>query len=220
MKKELVIIVVLMFVLSFVVAQQGNMQAGNQNKNVTTNQYQKGNLTQAQIQSIIQNKNRLRIQIQNQSECPNNCSCDDSSIKCRFQNGTREMTIKAGQSGNTIVQVKNTNASTQVQLYKDGEKVYGIFKNNETKEINLLPDQVKERIEERLRERVRLNNTNITLNENGQYEVQAQKRARLLWIIPVKEKVQAQIDAETGEITRTRNSWWGFLARDVRSEEQ
>lgn len=207
MKKELVIIVVLMFALSFVVAQQGNMQSGNQ--------YEKGNLTQAQVQSIIQNKNRLRIAAANASECPNNCTCSSSTIKCRLQNGTREMTIQAGQSGNTIVQVKNSNASTQVQLYKSDEgKVYGVFRNNETKEI-ILPDEVQERIEERLRERVHLNNTNITLNEDGQYEIQAQKKARLLWIIPVQERVQAQVDAETGEILQTRTSWWGFLARDI-----
>jgi len=219
MKKELVMIFILMFAISFAFAAQENVQSGNQNKDAITNQYPKGNLTQAQIGEIIQNKNRLRIQAQNQ-ECPSNCSCDGSTIKCRLQNATREMTITAGNSGNTIVQVKNTNASTQVQLYKaeDG-KVYAQFKNNETKEI-ILPDEIKTRIEARLRERVHLNNTNITLNEDGTYQIEARKRARLLWAIPVQERVNAQVDAETGEILRQRNSWWGFLARDVRSEEQ
>jgi len=217
MKKELVMIFILMFAISFVVAEQGNVQSGNQNKDAVTNQYQKGNLTQAQIGEIIQSKNQLKIQAQNQ-ECPSNCSCDGSTIKCQVQtqNGTqKQMTIQAGNSGNTIVQVKNANMSTQVQLYKsDDGKVYAQFQNNETKEI-ILPDEIKTRIEARLRERVKLQNENMTLNEDGEYQIRAEKRARLLWIIPVQERVNAQVDAETGEILRQRNSWWGFLARDV-----
>jgi len=217
MKKELVMIFILMFAISFAFAAQENAQSKNNSQSQSINQYQKGNLTQAQIGEIIQNKNRLRIQAQNQ-ECPSNCSCDGSTIKCQVQtqNGTqKQMTIQAGNSGNTIVQVKNANMSTQVQLYKsDDGKVYAQFQNNETKEI-ILPDEIKTRIEARLRERVKLQNENMTLNEDGEYQIRAEKRARLLWIIPVQERVNAQVDAETGEILRQRNSWWGFLARDV-----
>lgn len=211
-----------MFAISFAVAASDNSQnqGNSDSQNNSANQVQSKTLTQAQVQEIVQTRNRLRIEAQNQ-ECPADCSCDGSTIKCQIQNqnGTqRQMTIRAGQSGNTIVQVKNTNMSTQVQLYKSEGKVYAQFKNNETKEI-ILPDEVQARIEAQLRERVRLQNQNITLNENGEYEVQARKRARLLWMIPVQERVRAQVDAETGEVIRQRNSWWGFLARDTSDEE-
>jgi hypothetical protein len=168
---------------------------------------------------IMQEKNKIKSNYLTQAECPDNCSCSGSTIKCEFENGTRVMTVTAGNSGNVLVQVKNINASTNVTLYKSEEKVYGVFKNNETHEI-ILPDEVKERIKEREqnREGKRINWTdeNITLNETGYYHIQAHKKARLFWLVPVKERVQYEVNSETGEITKTKTRWWGFLARDVR----
>ena len=37
--------------------------------------------------------------------------------------------------------------------------------------------------------------------------------------IKVKEKVRTRVSSETGEIIRERNSWWGFLARDIQEDE-
>jgi hypothetical protein len=138
--------------------------------------------------------------------------CYGSIAKCML-NGTREMTIHAGNSGNIIIQSKNFNSSTKVTLYKSEDgKVYGVFKNNETREI-ILPDEARERIQNRTK--AKLQNENITLNENGEYEVQTRKQARLIWMIKVNEKSQFSVDAETGEVTHERNSWWGFLAKDT-----
>ncbi len=176
-------------------------------------QTQKKVLTQVQIQKAIQTKNRLRI---GEGECPIDCTCTGSVMKCEFANGTRQMTITAGKSGNTIVQVKNVNMSTKVQLYKSEGEVYGVFKNNQTKIIKVFPDEVKEKIRQKIK--ARLENYNITLDEDGVYQVQAKKKVRLFFLIPVKEKVKAQIDSETGEIIKIRNPWWGFLARDVEEE--
>ncbi len=168
--------------------------------------------TLTQIQKVIRVKNKLKIQPQIQ-ECPEDCTCTGSVIKCKLENGGREMTIMAGKSGNMIVQVKGINMSTNVTLYKSEGKIYGVFKNNQTKEIKILPDEVKEKIRQRIK--ARLENYNITLDEDGVYQVQMKKRARLFYLIPVREKVKSQIHSETGEIIKIRNSWWGFLARDV-----
>lgn len=171
-------------------------------------------LSEDEERAIIRERNRLRVD----SEIPEGCEQEGVVLKCEFENGSRILRIQAGNSNNTIIQVKNVNASTQVQLYKsDDGKVYAQFRNNETKEI-ILPDEVQARIESQLRERIHLNATNITLDEEGEYQIEARKRARLLWIIPIEEIVQAQVDAETGEVIQTRTSWWGFLAHDVRSE--
>jgi len=174
-------------------------------------------------QEIIRERNRIKSQYKNQSECPDNCSCSGSTIKCEFENGTRVMTVYAGESGNVIVQVKNINASTNVTLYKSDGKVYGSFRNNETHEI-ILPDEARERIKEREenREGRRINWTyeNITLNEEGYYEVLGKKKSRLFWIVPVKEEFRTQVDSETGEIVHIRTVWWGFLARDVRERNE
>ena len=172
----------------------------------------KRTLTQNQIQKIKQVRNRIRA-FNGTGECPENCTCAGSTVKCGLK-GERTMTITAGKSGNTIIQVTGINASTKVELYKSEEKLYGVF-NGETKRI-LTPEQVQEKIRERKQKT--WEEHNITLNEEGYYRVQSKKKARLFLLIPVREKVRTQIDAETGEIIKIRNPWWGFLANDIKEE--
>ena len=171
-------------------------------------------LNSTEIQKIKQNQNRIKYSYANQTECPDNCTCAGSTIKC-WINGQREMTIVAGRSGNVIVQVKGVNASTNVSLYKSEGKLYGVF-NGETKRI-MTPEQVQEKIRERKQKT--WEEHNITLDEEGYYRVQSKKKARLFLLVPVREKVRTQIDAETGEIIKIRNPWWGFLANDIKEEE-
>lgn len=176
----------------------------------------KANLTAEQIQKITTAKNKIN-EARN-GECPENCTCTGSTIKCTLQNG-REMIIAAGNSGNIIFQVKNISASTSVTLYKTEEgKVYGVFKNNETKVVKMLPNQVRERIRERIT--ARLQNENITLNEDGNYTYTADKQARLFFIFPVRVAVRAQIDSQTGEMGNVQTRWWAFLAKDENSSDQ
>ena len=163
---------------------------------------------------VIQETNRIRANAK-ADECPENCICDGSTTTCRLNN-SREMTIRAGNSGNTIVQVKDANMSTKVTLYKSEGNVYGVFRNNQTKIIKVMPDEIKEKIKQRIK--ARLEEHNITLDEDGIYQVQARKRARLFFMFPVKEKIKIQMNSETGEIIRTRTSWWGFLAKDVKDD--
>lgn len=227
MKRVMVFVAVSLFLIGFIVAgvttSAIDNTTGTQNKNglATNNNNEQdqinsglntANMNQEEIKALIQEKNKIKTATQN-GECPAKCTCTGSATKCQLANGTREMTILAGKSGNMIIQVKGINATTNVTLYKsDNGKIYAVKKNNETKVINMLPDQVRERIRERTR--VRLNNENITLNEKGEYEYQAEKEAKLFFIFSVKEKVKAEINAETGEVIRIRNNWWGFLARD------
>lgn len=236
MKKNVIVIYLIMFILVFALnfsvadndnsnsgMDDGKIQAGTDDgaqsnasinsKKTENNTKEKIELNIEEIKKIIQDRNRLRIHVEEGESCPDKCSCEGVVVKCELENGTREMTIHAGKSGNIIVQVKGINASTNVTLYKaDDGKVYAQFKNNETKEI-ILPDEIKDRIRERIK--ARLENESINLTEDGRYEIEARKRARLFGIFPVKERVRTQIDAETGEIIRTRTSWWGFLAKDV-----
>ncbi len=164
------------------------------------------------LQRIKQSKNRLRL---NQSEIPENCTRTGSVIRCNITGG-RVMAIMAGQSGNTIVQVRGVNMTTRSELYHHNGEVYGIFKDNETRAIEYFPDQLREIIRERTQ--ARLNNTNITLNENGEYEYQAEKESRFLGLFKVKEKVKWFINSETGEIIRESGPWWGFLAKDIEED--
>ncbi len=175
---------------------------------------QAGSLGAEMVRNIIKAENRLRVAVAN-GTCPSTCRCNGTTVRCPIENG-REMTIDAGKSGNTIIQVKNTNASTQVTLYKAEGKVYGVFKNNETKVVRMMPDQVQEKIRERLN--LQDCSCEIALNDEGNYQVQTKKSARLFGFIPVKETVRTEINSETGETIRVRNSWWGFLASNAEEE--
>lgn len=164
------------------------------------------------VREAIKERNKLKIRNQT-GECPDNCSCSGSTTKCYLNNGSREMTIHAGNSGNIIFQVKGINATTNVTLYRaeDG-KLYAVNKNNETTEVKMLPNQVKEKIRERLSRE--LIEEQIELNDDGTYEYQAENRARLFFIFSVKEKIRARVNSETGEVERIQKPWWAFLASD------
>ena len=224
MKKILVFLIAVVFLTSFAFAQiTGNAgqdddkgQSQNENKISASNQ-NKGTLTQSQIKNIVKDKNKLKIHnAEDLSECPDTCTCTGSATKC-WLNGQREMTIEAGKSGNIIVQVKGENMTTNVTLYKaeDG-KIYRITKNNETKRLRLMPDQIKDKIKEKIKSKI--HNESIELDEDGNYQVQAQKDAKLFGLFKIKEKVKWEYNSETGELTKTKTSWWGFLAKDVEQE--
>ena len=160
------------------------------------------------VQAAIQTKNRLKL---NSSELPEDCTQTGSAISCELENG-KAMIVMAGNSGNTIISFDGENVSTKSELYHHNGEIYGVFEN-ETKIIEYFPEQIRERIRERTR--ARINNTNIHLNEKGEYEYEAQKESRFLGLFKVKEKVKWYIDSETGEILKEKKPWWGFLANDI-----
>lgn len=171
----------------------------------------KSGLNSSQIKAIIKERNRIRAEAQ-QSECPESCTCTGSVMKCQLANG-REITVTAGKSGNVIIQIKGENMSTNVTLYKSEEKIYGIFKNNETKVVKMFPDQIKEKLKEKTAKV--LEDEEITLEEDGTYQYKARKKSKLFLFIPIRIRVRAQINAETGEIIKTsKPSWWEFLTKD------
>ena len=134
-------------------------------------------------------------------------------MKCELEDGTREMTVYT-KSGNIIFQVKGINASTEVTLYHHNKTVYAELPNGTIKEIKIMPDQVQEKIKEKTKSK--LEKFNITINEDGVYEVHMQKKSRLFFLFLVREKIKAEVDTENGEIVKLRNSWWGFLAKDIK----
>jgi len=171
-------------------------------------------LNDGEIKNLIRERNKLKIE--NKTECLFNCTCDGNTVKCGLK-ANREMTVYAGNSGNIIVQIKGENMSTNVTLYKsDDGKIY-ILKGNETREIKMLPDQVRERIKERLQ--TYFQNENMTLNENGTYNYIGSKEAKLFSLFPIKVRVMANIDSETGNISNIRTPWWAFLAKDKEQEQ-
>jgi hypothetical protein len=161
------------------------------------------------LKDIRKEEHKLKFK---NAQCPLGCECMGSVIRCEFENGTRVMTITAGKSGNIIIQIKGENMTTNVTLYKSEDKVYGVFSGNETREIKVLPDQVKENIKAKIK--ARLQNENVILNESGTYEYNAEKQAKLFLLIPVKVEIKADIDSETGTVSNIQSPWWSALAKD------
>ena len=159
----------------------------------------------------VREKQRIKFEERTNQTCPANCSCMGVVMKCPL-NGGRQITIFAGESGKIIIQIQGVNMTTNVTVYSENGTLIGQFGNGEIKQIKITPDEVRTKFREK--EKGKIENESIELKDNGFYEYKANKRARLLGMIPVKEKVTTEIDPQTGNITTTKTSWWGFLARD------
>jgi hypothetical protein len=221
MKKELILIILTLFLISFVTAiditgSAVNNNSGNQNnENGSITASGQNNDNQESTQNTGKStklKNRLKNFMQ-EGECAENCTCTGSVMKCNLKGG-REMTIHAGKSGNVIVQTKGINMSTNVELYKSNGTLYGVFKNNKTKEIKVLPDQVQEKIREKMGLLNCSSCSEVSLDEDGNYIGEAEQQAKFLGFIKINKKVTFYINSETGEVTKVKKSWWSFLAKD------
>ncbi|MCA9478633.1 MAG: hypothetical protein KC535_05795, partial [Nanoarchaeota archaeon] len=89
-------------------------------------------------------------------------------------------------------------------------------------QVNVLPNVASQQAMERLQLNSCSDDTNcqIELREVGSgssakavYQVQAQKQTKVLGLFNAQMRVQAQIDAETGEVLSTSSPWWSFAAR-------
>lgn len=95
--------------------------------------------------------------------------------------------------------------------------------NGRKAEIKVMPDTASETALNRLRLKVcsEENNCTIQLKEVGKgnqtqlaYEMQIQRHFRLLGMFRAKAQVKAQVNAENGELVRTKKPWWAFLATE------
>ncbi|MEK6917776.1 MAG: hypothetical protein AABW51_02405 [Nanoarchaeota archaeon] len=164
----------------------------------------------------VKEKQRIKFEDRTGQTCPENCTCTGVVMKCPLEGGGRQMTIFAGKSGNIIIQIQGVNVTTNISIYSENGTLIGEFGNGDIKIIKITPDQLK--IKFREKEKIELEDEEIELKDDGFYEYKGKKNARLLWTVPVRERVVTEIDPETGEITKTKSSWWGFLARDKKSE--
>jgi uncharacterized membrane protein YkoI len=44
------------------------------------------------------------------------------------------------------------------------------------------------------------------------YELQAKKETKFYGLFKTKMKIEAQVDAETGDVISTKKPWWSFLS--------
>jgi hypothetical protein len=121
-------------------------------------------------------------------------------------------------------------AETELEIEEETEnnktRLKVKLRNGRNAIIKIMPGVAAQRALERLRLKVcsEDNNCTIELKEVGQgnrtraaYEIQIERHSRILGIFRKKMEVGAEVDAETGEVIKTRKPWWAFIATE--SEE-
>ena len=87
--------------------------------------------------------------------------------------------------------------------------------------IEVLPDQVREMIMQKLRIR---NETNMTIKLKEEvhkiiprfvYNSQFNELGRFLGVFKIAMRVNAEVDPSTGNVTKVRRPWWAFLVAEI-----
>jgi hypothetical protein len=153
--------------------------------------------------------------------------------RTQIQNGS--LTTQSGkqvqvqtQSDNKI-QLKSGNAEAQTSMKMTqeqtatGTKLQVQLSNGKNAEVKIMPDTASEKALERLRLKTCTAEAgcSIELKEvgNGEqikaaYEVKTQANAKFLGLFKTKVQVQAQVDAETGEVIKTSKPWWAKITAE------
>lgn len=192
MKKLSLFIFVFLLGISLILAV-GENSLGGTNGNGSENSSGDGN--QVSIQTANQGESS-QLQVQTQSEFGSTIRAQNGSVEAKT-----EMKMTQQQDGNQT-------------------KTYAQLSNGMKAEIKVMPDSASEKALEVLGAKCEETGCQIELKEVGKgeetkaaYEVKAQKQVKVLGFIRTQMRTQAQVDAGTGEVVKTRNAWWGFLAK-------
>jgi hypothetical protein len=133
------------------------------------------------------------------------------------------------------LKAKQIAVKTRLQLNNEGNlsELKAKLSNGRNAEIKVMPEVASQKALKRLR----LKNCNesqnctIELKETGRaesvleenkirpvYEVKRKRVSRFLGIFKTNMDVEAQVDAETGEVIKTKKPWWAFLASEPEEE--
>ena len=159
---------------------------------------------------------------------------DKTQIKAMVDNekvvtaSGQEVQIK--QTAANKIELKTANAAVETGLQIKQElssenktMLKATLSNGKDAEIKVMPDTASQTAVERLQLKVcsEENQCQIELKEvsdgeeiRAAYEVQAQKEAKVLGLFKTQMTVEAQIDAETGEVINSNKPWWAFLASE------
>lgn len=210
------IISILMFVLvlsiSFALAVQGDNQInttgngeGNQNNTLSSGNQNSGAIKQ-------QTQEQIRTQVQDGTH---------------MSEGGQMLKIQTQANNQIRLEVEGISANCNCEIIQEKvqnkTKLQAKLSNGKNAEIKIMPNTASEKALEQLRLRVcsQENNCSIELKEVGSgekaklaYEIKTQRQSRVLGLFKAKMQVQAQIDAENGQVIKTNKPWWAFLATE------
>ena len=148
-----------------------------------------------------------------------------TSVKSvNFTTGSgKSLQLQEKSANNYQLKAGNSIAETRLELVQNKSQLRVKLSNGKNAELKILPDVASKTAMTQLKMKVcsAEQNCTIELKEVGSgntskvaYEVQAQKQAKILGLFKTKMQVQAQIDAETGEVINFKKPWWAFLASE------
>jgi len=230
MKKAIVLLITCILMASAVFAV-GQQQGGNQGAvnpevepvQINAEQTMKKMQEPVEVQTQTQQQNKgqdTQVQAQTKTELQakegNYKGMKGESIQIRQQAQNKMQLSSGGVSANTGMKMVQEKVADKTQL-----KVQ--LSNGRNAEVKVMPNTASEKAIERLQLKVcsAENNCQIELKEVGQgeqvraaYEVHAEKDAKLFGLFKTKMQVQAQVDAENGEVIQSKKPWWAFLASE------
>lgn len=126
------------------------------------------------------------------------------------------------------LRVNNVAAQTRLNISAesddDGRSRFMIrLRNGSDTEIKIMPDVASEMALQRLRLKACSEDNNCTIelkdvgNNNEErigYQVQIERHSRILGIFQKKMQVQAEVDAQNGEVISVKKPWWAFIATE------
>jgi hypothetical protein len=207
MKKDIIILVMCMFLMSFVFAVEVH-KSGTGIENLKLMEAGQG------LEDGANLMNRQKVM------SGNYVGENGQQIKIQTQ-ANNQIRLEVGGVG---VDCDCNMTQEQVQ---NKTKLKTTLSNGKNSEIKVMPNTASETALQRLRLKVcnETNNCTIELKEVGQgeksklaYEMQIERHSRILGIFQKKMQVQTQVDAETGEFLKTKKPWWAFLASEPTEE--
>lgn len=140
------------------------------------------------------------------------------------ENG-QKVRVQRVNTNRTKIEVDNfsaecNNCELSEKMNKNKTRLYAKMGNGKNAEIKVMPSVASERAIERLRLKVCSNENNCSVqlkevssgnNSSLAYEVKARKHVKFLGLFDTDMDVQAQVNAETGEIINVEKPWWAFL---------
>jgi len=227
MKKIILILITCILMATAVAAagqQQGNQGATNpevEPAQVNAEQMIKKMQEPMEVQTQTQQQNKgqetkVQAQTATQAKAGNYQTEKGQSMQIREQGQNKMQLSSGGVSANTGMKMTQEKVQDKTRL-----KVQ--LSNGRNAEVKVMPNTVSEKAIERLQLKVcsAENNCQIELKEVGQgeqtraaYEVHAEKEAKLFGLFKTKMQVQAQVDAENGEVIQSKKPWWAFLASE------
>lgn len=215
MKKILSLMIMSVLVLGltgFVLAQGsedgavGGQDGSGLQDNVSTGTGNQGDASELQIQ----------IQEQNQVRSGNYETSDGAQMQIQ-EKSNNQIELKVGNSkAETGLQISSKTENNKTALSV-------ALSNGKNAEIKVMPDVASEKALERLRLKTCTEEAgcSIELKEVGvgdeaklAYEVKTQRTSRILGLFKKNMDVEAQVDAETGDVIQTNKPWWAFLASE------